>query len=400
MARDPARPSEEFAGMGLVSAEDHAEFVARHSARLAEDVAAARSAGARVYLISCEHLHSRLPKKPDVARVRELVAPHFDAVEVHCFLRPQVEMAISRASTGSRVGLKIDSRFFDAVTPKAPYYDYQSLLWRWGEVFGREHVTVVPFARQPSPVAHFSALLGLSAEALPRAPRRVNGSLDFRAVALMNDIVRAQEALGDGPQVPPVYRTLLHEDLTVERRLSLGRAMAEAVQARFAAQNRAVVAAWPAIEAADLEPDWDRWPDIGTFELLESADYAPVLRELVGRFNQRLAEQRGRIAGLESELAERDGRVAEAVAAQQTALAAQEEALTGPEEAPRLRNAARRARRRLARLQAVADPPAPEAAAGAPAAEGAADAAAGGGSAAPRRRGAGRLWPGLGRRRR
>lgn len=308
-----------FGFYGIQTEEDHAAFRAKTIAAFEADVAAARAAGAHTYFISSEHCHSRLRFQEMVDRAAELLKPKFDEVEIVCFLRPQIDTAVSLASTGSRVGVFIEEKFFERVKPGNPYYNYPALLERWANAFGEGAVTPVAFKHEKRPVEFFKRHLGLDPEAEYIPDRRINGTVDYRVVAMMNDLVK--HAPGGKPRdLHPMFRTFFIEELPCEEPLAAGIDKAREVQARFDAQNRRLARLWPMIQAEDMEPDWSRYGE-GNFHKLADADYSRWMMRVIGRFNADLAMQRGRVSLMESKLAEDSGDLDAAIRFQRKAVA-------------------------------------------------------------------------------
>ncbi len=311
-----ARPSNDredgFNYFGLDTPEQHAAFVKDRQAQLAADVAQAQAAGARIYLISSEHLQSRLPTHEMVARAAEIVTPLFDAVEVVCFLRPQVDTAISLASTGSRVGNFIDKQFFRTLRPATKFYDYAGLIDRWAQAFGKDALTLVPFKRNPAPVAFFKTHLALDPQAELIPDRRINSTLDYRVVALTNHVVG--EAQRNAPRtIPQMARRYYVDDMPCDAPLSLSLADGQMFHEQFMPMNRQIAAEWPTITEDDLTPRWEKYPEVGTVDKLETADFSAFLQLIFCRFNADLSMQRARIMLHESRTAEREGNMVEAI---------------------------------------------------------------------------------------
>ncbi|MSU90527.1 hypothetical protein GE300_13025 [Rhodobacteraceae bacterium 2CG4] len=324
IARRPDEREDGFGFYGIQTEADHEAFRDRTLAAFARDVEAARAAGAHTYFVSSEHLHSRLRFQEMVDRTAGIVKPQFDAVEIVCFLRPQIDTALSLASTGARVGMHIDERFFERVKPGNPYYNYPALLERWANAFGEQAVTPVPFVREKRPVEYFKRRLGLDPQADYAPDRRINSTVDYRVVALMNALVR-ENATNKPRELHPMFRTFFIEELPCEEPLAVGQETAREIQARFDAQNRRLARLWPQISEQDLQPDWSRYGE-GNFHKLETADYTPIVRHVIGRFNADLAMQRGRVSVMESRQAEAEGKLDLAIRHQKKAIAQVEQA--------------------------------------------------------------------------
>ncbi|MEM9228365.1 MAG: hypothetical protein AAGB10_02065 [Pseudomonadota bacterium] len=303
IARPADAEEDGFHHFGLTSAEDHAAFCINTREAFKRDVATAREAGARVFLISSEHCHSRLPLQGMVDQVYRIVSDLFDQIEVVCFLRPQIDTGLSLASTGSRVGNYVDKLHLGHIKPENVFYDFQKLVTRWADAFGPKAITLVPFKLNPSPVRYFKAALGLSETVTYIPDRRMNQTLDYRLVALTNTLV-GPGARGRPRSLPQMARRYYVDSLPCEEPLSISLSDAQRLHAAFEPMNQQIASEWPSITATDLTPNWDRYPEVGTFDKLETADISPFLQTIFSRFNADLAIQRARVLLLESREAE------------------------------------------------------------------------------------------------
>ena len=319
-ARDTARGDDSFAKAGIRGPEDHARFRARFEADLDAEAARARAAGARAALISNEHLWSRINTAPEIARLRDLLAPRFEAVTVVLHLRPQVDLLLSNASQLARMGTIVSEAELtrEGIGPKNAFYGYDRTVAAWEAAFGPAALSIVPFRRTPDITAHLIAALGIDTAGLP-APARENRGLDWRAIALANAVTRGFAELGMAPPPWPL------EDLPGAERLTLGRARAQAVQARFAAGNAALAARRADVTEADLTPDWDDHPAEGTIALLDAPClFAPQIAHLVRRMAQDRALETWRRHVAEGRLAAVSGDAAGLKRARRTAARAME----------------------------------------------------------------------------
>ncbi len=302
-ARDADKREDSFLHFGIESEEDHAAFRAKVRVDLLADIAEAREAGMRIFLISSEQLQSRLFTLQMVERVAKLLKPQFEEISVICFLRPQVDTAISLSSTGSRVGLKIQHQQFEMLDAKGHYYNFKGLLDRWASAFGKDNVLPVPFKRNKNSVAFFREFMGLTRE--DYAPeQRMNTALDYRAIALTNQI-RMTRFLENGRINP--NRQFYVEDLPFDKPLTLSRDFAIGVHERFVEMNRELSEIWPQITERDLTPDWDRYPEVGTLDLIDDCDLGPTLQFVVQRFNADLHLARAQIDYFKARALQKDG---------------------------------------------------------------------------------------------
>lgn len=284
-ARTPGRPDEALLSPGSWAVEDAASIGAHLAAALADEVAAAEAADCHLFVISSEHLHSRLPTAAEVNRVAALLAPLFDGIEVLCYLRPQAELHQSRLSVGVRA-LAHGPWVLEAFAADPAYYDYFALWQRWSAAFGE--VTLVPFRRVGDVVQDFAARLGVSATG---AGGRVNGRLDWRA-GLLSHVLAGTPAAA---RARPLLAALPWDDLPVDEPLQLSRDLVVRINAMFRTSNRALMAACPQLRPADLTADPDRFPETGSvMQSLAPWPAAEMLGELVLRLNAELHLERAR----------------------------------------------------------------------------------------------------------
>lgn len=217
--------------------------------------------GGSTYLISNEHLQSRLYDPIEITFVRDFLLEVFSEVEVICFMRPQAEALLSRLSTRARVGGRITA---GAVTGIAqPFYDYDGLYHRWSEVFGP--ITIVPFSRNKDVVQYFCDRLALDKTDFKPVPR-TNSALDYRTIAFKN----ALNLQGYENGKLNHNRRDFADELPVSEPLSFGKSEIEAINAKVLAGNERLVAACGSITLADLSPNLDKYPEVGNIEALNT----------------------------------------------------------------------------------------------------------------------------------
>ncbi len=299
---NPDKEDQGFLYNNVHSAEDRQRFRDDLTAAFSNEVAEARATGCSSFVISNEHCHSRLTTHTEVARSLEFLSPHFDKITVVCALRPQVDVAVSLASTVSRDRWPVTKAFFNQANPNNTYYNYNSLVARWTAVFGAAQVKLLAFRAWPTAAAWVIRDLGLDPASLPPIPR-VNEALDIRTIAMVNAL-RIPIFNETGRQNP--FTNLFLDKLPCTERLSLGLDLAKTIQSRFEQSNANLVSLRSDIAEADLLPDWhsyDRAANIGMLE--ESCAFAGQMTELVGVFNEHLHFQRTltRIAHVERAIA-------------------------------------------------------------------------------------------------
>jgi len=229
--------------------EDQARFRAGATRRLR---AAARRVRGGTMLLTSEHLSSRL-HAPQVAALREMLAPLAEAIDVVIYLRRQDELVLSLHSTYAKSGGTRERAWLETIS----WLDYDAFLGRWETVFGRDHVTVRRF-----PVENGALVTDfLEAARLPKveaayAPPRLNRSLDARNLRLLTAInarMAAWDERGYMPERAALVRLL--EERSTGAPPSMAFAERQALLGRFAASNERVRARYfPESEALFAAP--------------------------------------------------------------------------------------------------------------------------------------------------
>ena len=308
MDLDPEDPF--FLQRAIFDVDDHAAFRTKLQRDLAAEVAAARDAGCHAFVISNEHCHSRLTRADQVAPVHALLSRVFDHVEILCYIRPQVELAISLASTVARME-RVTADYFEHIDAADPYYDYHALLARWTGFFGRDAMTVVPFKSVENPAADFARRLGVS-NWQEIANDRINASLDVHTIAMLNAIGAQAYILPGQITRHPVPFV---EDLPVIEKIKLPLVLAQRIQSQFSDVNRQLIDEWPSITSEDIEPDWSRFDHDGNLDkLLLPSPLGDYLKPLVAGFNRRSWLDGAQLNLAFSERAEARGKLQNALA--------------------------------------------------------------------------------------
>lgn len=141
------RPDDFFRNRNILTPDQKASFRKEFRSKFESELS---GLGRHIHsvIVSSEQLAERLKSKEEVARFHRLVAPWFSEYRIVCYLREQCDMAISHYSTALRSG---GSRSFKdhlaECTPDEPRYNYEEMLQRWSEVFGRENIVARIFSR-------------------------------------------------------------------------------------------------------------------------------------------------------------------------------------------------------------------------------------------------------------
>lgn len=289
------RPAEALSLYGIRTPKEHNQFRNSVVRSFQEEIKALPRGKNNTYIISNEHCHSRLITAENVEWVRDLLAPHFSSVRILCFLRPQVDLLLSRLSTASRFGVLVN-RDRCTISGEDPYFNYLELYLRWSHWF--HEVNFVPYRRNPDIISYLAGYLELVRSDFEE-PKASNATLDYRTIALKNNI--ALQGVRNGKRF--FNRQDFTEDFPTEVRLSIGRAEAKRIQAKFEKQNRKLVGLCDDIEAVDLEPDWAKYPVEGNIDKVGEVIFKPQLRRMVVRFNVELWLERARTKLTETQLA-------------------------------------------------------------------------------------------------
>lgn len=286
-------------------------------ADLKKEVLQAEKEGAHTFIISNEHCHSRLVTDEEVEDLKLILAPLFEEILIVCCLRPQVDVAVSLASTASKSGWIIDKEFFERVSESSAYFNYEKLIKRWGDAFQYESLNVVPFKRNANMVKYFMELLKLSDSGLKEI-ERANESLDVRSIAVANMLNRSKKDLQLETDILNFQD--LHS-LSFQEPLVLNKNFAKEIHERVVESNNRLLknyACMQNFDADDLIPNWSKYDDYTNLNMLEdNFAYGEHLYSLVVAFEKkvRFLQAKEAVAVAELAFAKGDkGAVKEAVA--------------------------------------------------------------------------------------
>lgn len=237
---------------GLDDPVKRSEFIAETRAAFAAEYAEAKEKKARWCVISSEHLHSRLFDHASVEAVRGFLDGYFDHIEVVLYLRPQVDLAVSLASTASRLGHTVLPTWFRSISSNDLYYNYDALVDRWEAVFGAEALSIVPYRQQMSVLDWFVERLGLAHPNLKQAARK-NKAISFSNMQLVNHIDQTFDRT-NGTRNPNLRIGPYLDHLPNDQPLILGQKLIDKITAEFAESNKALIARRSDISLEDLTP--------------------------------------------------------------------------------------------------------------------------------------------------
>lgn len=328
----------------ITSAADLAGFRARLEAEAEAEIAAYPE---HTFILSNEHCSSRLITPEDIARLKALLDRLFSRVEIALYLRRQDRVAVSFYSTQLLMGSP-EARLLPEGDELDFYYDYEALLARWAEAFGRARVHPALFEPESltggSVTEDFAARWGLGGGLQPVA--RHNASLRPEAQALLDRLNAAFPPVIEGRANPlrgDLANVLAASHAGPGRRPS--RAQVEAFLARHEASNDAVRRTWFPEREHLFDADFEGYPE---HDSDPEPDFA-TLADMAGLLwrHARTAELRQRYA-----LAISNGQLAELQGDTKAAAEHYRTALALDAEDPL-------AARHLALLEAVEDTPPP-----------------------------------------
>ncbi len=265
-----------------------AALARRFAAELGQELDAL-PASVHTVIFSNEHLTNKVASPESAARLRDLLAPHFDEFRIVVYFRRQDEYAVSLYSTRLRGGSTHEDMLGAMTAPtQAAQLDWAALLDRWGTAFGRAALTPRIFARDAfvdgDLVADFRAACGLGAlplagedevrnpSILPAAQefiRRLNLAASRGGAALpaaedeMDDDMDEAEQEGghDVGKIPHLVRTILDARFAGPGRRP-SRADARAFTALFDASNERVRAEFFPGRPRLFSDDFSRYPEV------------------------------------------------------------------------------------------------------------------------------------------
>ena len=93
----------------------------------------------QLFVITSEHLHSRVRTKSEIEALYKFLKSNFDEVEIVCYFRNQFDVVVSLYSTALKADSSVSlNTFVKQAKPKNYYYNYAQVADLWSSVFGRE----------------------------------------------------------------------------------------------------------------------------------------------------------------------------------------------------------------------------------------------------------------------
>ncbi len=282
--RDPLHvmTDDRLTAFGVQNSQQYASLCASIESDLESDVEAALARNCRYFVVSCEYFSSLYRNTDETTRLADMLYRHFDEIEIVCFIRPQLDVLISRVSTLACDGIEIDESMIHDLAEDEQYFNFDLLLDRWANSFGREAIKPVPYKRNRDTLAYLADTIGIQIESI--GLERINQSIDVESIALLN----ATRLSGSTLESVATYL----KDFGATNKLSLSHSGQERLQLKFEASNLALCSKWPTIAPEDLQPNDVANNDAGNLHLLTAADrFAPQLRYVLERFQTETASR-------------------------------------------------------------------------------------------------------------
>lgn len=125
---------------GINNQEEKAVFFQNFSNKFSSEVAEA-SRNHEWFIISTEHLHSRIRKPLELLNIKRFVYDHFDEVYIICYFRRKHEMAVSLYSTALKHSnqLSLEEFLTKGVGPENYYYNFKKIADNWSSIFEKKY---------------------------------------------------------------------------------------------------------------------------------------------------------------------------------------------------------------------------------------------------------------------
>ena len=163
------------------------QFSSHTREELAIEVSSLMTQGVNTFLVSSEHLSTRLRSVAEIKALKDWLEPIGKVKQIVVYLRRQDLYLASSYSTDLKSGR---TKPFNIPNPKWAHhrYDYKNLLQLWGKVFGEHLLTARPFEKnrflQNNLLVDFLGILNIN-ETIPIQPDAINPSLDTNALAAL-----------------------------------------------------------------------------------------------------------------------------------------------------------------------------------------------------------------------
>lgn len=201
MALDPAKLGDDLrVRAGLKTIEDVREWRVRVEENLSREILALshQPENSPTLLLSNEHCHSRLVTRDEVHYLRQFLDRFTDETRIIVYLRPQHEVALSLYDQALKVGYHDIDVLPDFIGHRSRwvgrlYFEYDKLLERWAEEFGRDKITVRLYSKDQlegnDVIEDFMSVISCNKDGL-QVPANENVSLSAECQTVLNAINR------------------------------------------------------------------------------------------------------------------------------------------------------------------------------------------------------------------
>ncbi len=261
----------------ISSVEDYQNFKSNSTQDFEQEYA--ENSDIKTWVISNEHLHSRLTKIEMVKQVKQFLSDKFEEIEVLVHLRPQVDLAVSLASTAIRAGKAVNYRWFSKQKESDYYYNYNQLIEKWETIFSDKNITILPFKINSCMTSFLIHKLDIETNNLMPIYRK-NEAIDWRTMAVFNIILESQENKKEWQK----YKKFIN-NLPCTEKLSIGLDMAQEFQSQFKASNSRLIHRRQELNSDDLTPDWNKYDVPANLHYLDHLVFTEPLNALVMGLN-------------------------------------------------------------------------------------------------------------------
>ena len=193
-------------------------------------------------IISNEHLHSRIMNENELEAIKNWADENFDEVTIICYIRKQVDLALSHYSTQIKSGGVSDTILPDLSNGIPYYYDYKRILSLWSKYFPK--IICREFSKNTllngNVVEDFLSLFDVQINDIVPSIEH-NKSLDGKAMLFLTKLNREFPLVVNGSLNPErKHLVRFFENIPVISKLSISREEEESFQNVFENDNKEI----------------------------------------------------------------------------------------------------------------------------------------------------------------
>ena len=259
-------PDDHAKALNLESPEKVVEFFKSTKASLLSQIN--QHQHCKLCVLSSEHFHSRLLLDSHVLNFRKLTDHLFEEITFYLHLRPQVDLAVSLASTATRWHSTVNSSFFTRINHDSLYYNYLKLFKRWKDAFPHADFKIFSYKSQPDFLKIFkgeAGKLSINLEKLSSAPKE-NSAIDVNVMAFVNAINQSRALPREKYRIDQAQ----FESFAFNTPLILPNKFAMKFQDKFKSTNEILCSQVGNLDATDLTPDSSDYPEEGNLHILDN----------------------------------------------------------------------------------------------------------------------------------